>query len=116
MLESDTVSKAAGVVGISTRTIYDRMRTDEFKALYCHARADVLRAAVNNMTGRLSEAVDAVADIMNDKDVNPATRLQAAQTILSNEGKYSEWLQTAENSANRASTPVQDRMFYDVFD
>ena len=115
LLQSGTVEQAAAAAGISPRTVYDRMRDDEFKSLYAHAKADVLRAAVFNLNGRLSSAVDAIADIMNDKTVNPATRLQAAQTLLNNAGKYSELLQTAEKAANRATTPAGERMFEGLF-
>lgn len=45
-------------------------------------------------------AVDTVAEIMQDKEANPATRLQAAQTLLNNASKFAsrlagdEWQQT----------------------
>lgn len=37
-------------------------------------------------------AIDAVAEIMTDKEVNAAVRLQAAQTIINNAGKFAERL------------------------
>lgn len=35
---------------------------------------------------------------MNDKEVTPAVRLQAAQTILNNAGKFAERLRSDEKS------------------
>lgn len=105
LLQTGTIEKAAAAAGVSTRTIYDRMREQEFKGLYAHAKAAILRAAVNSMNEKLSAAVDEIADIMQDKSVNPATRLQAAQTLLNNAGKYNDLLQAAEKAANKASMP-----------
>ena len=110
LLQHGTIEKAAAAVGISTRTIYDRMREQEFKGLYSHAKADVLRAAVNNMNAQLSVAINEIADIMQDKSVNPAIRLQAAQTILNNAGKYWDTLQAAEKTANKESTPPDEAL------
>ena len=50
---------------------------------------------INN---KLSEAIDTVSEIMTDKEVNAATRLQAAQTLISNAAKFSERLQHEELS------------------
>lgn len=115
LLQHGTIEKAAAAVGISTRTVYDRMREREFKGLYAHAKADVLRAAVNNMTAQLSVAINEIADIMQDKSANPAIRLQAAQTILNNAGKYWDVLQAAEKTANKDSTPP-DEALANMFD
>lgn len=108
LLQEGTIEKAAAAANVSPRSIYDRMREQEFKSLYSHAKADVLRAAVNNMNEKLSAAVNEIADIMQDKSVNPATRLQAAQTILNNAGKYNDLLTAAEKTANKDSTPPDE--------
>ena len=108
LLQNGTIEKAAAAAGVSARTVYDRMREQEFKGLYSHAKADLLRSAVVNMNEKLAAAVDEIADIMQDKTVNPAVRLQAAQTLLNNAGKYNELLTAAEKTANRNSTPPDE--------
>lgn len=65
--------------------------------MYRAAKADLIRAAVFNLNNQLQEAVNTVAEIMADKENNPAIRLQAAQTILNNAGKFSQRLQIDEN-------------------
>lgn len=42
-------------------------------------------------------AIDAVAEIMTDKEVNAAVRLQAAQTIINNAGKFADRLTKDES-------------------
>lgn len=106
LLQNGTVKAAAQAAGTTPRTIYDRMQEREFIAAYNSAKNDIIRQSVFSINGKLSEAINAVAEIMNDPKVNPATRLQAAQTILNNAGKFSERLakdeKTARNSAQSA--------------
>lgn len=96
LIQSGTVKAAAEAAGVSTRTIYDRMQTREFVALYEAAKNDLIRQAVFSINGKLSAAIDEVSDIMTDKAVNPATRLQAAQTIINNAAKFAERLTGSE--------------------
>lgn len=97
LLNSGTLKVAASAVGISERALYDRMNRGEFQALYKSAKADLIRAAVFNLNNQLQEAINTVSEIMTDKENNPAIRLQAAQTILNNAGKFSQRLQADEN-------------------
>ena len=98
LIASGTITEAAAKVGISARTIYDRMATKDFKALYHGAKTDIIRAAVLKINKTLTDAIETVSEIMTDKEVNPATRLQAAQTIIGNAAKFSERLQREEHS------------------
>lgn len=100
LLQHKTVAEAAQAAGISTRTLYDRMQTDEFQGLYTAARTEVYRHAVAHLSEKLTAAIDTVADIMQDEDVNPAVRLQAAQTIINNANKCNDRL-TAEEQRTK---------------
>ena len=92
LLQHGTIKDAAAAAGTTPRTIYDRMNDREFRAEYMEAKNDIIRKAVFTINEKLSAAIDAVAEIMTDKDNNPAVRLQAAQTILNNAGKFAERL------------------------
>ncbi len=100
LLQFGTIKEAADNAGTTTAFIYERMKAPEFIELYRGAKNDIIRAAVFNINKQLGAAVDTVAEIMQDKTVNPATRLQAAQTLLNNAGKFAtrlnndEWQQT----------------------
>lgn len=98
LLDNGTLKTAAAAAGISERALYDRMNKGEFQALYKAAKADLIRAAVFNLNKQLQAAIDTVAEIMTDQDANPAIRLQAAQTILNNAGKFSQRLAVDEHS------------------
>lgn len=101
LLSNGTQRAAAAACGVDERTIYNRMNDGDFKALYNAAKADLIRAAVFNINNQLQAAINTVVEVMNDKESNPAIRLQAAQTILNNAGKFSERLASSEASVTR---------------
>ena len=96
LLSNGTIKEAAAAAGLSQRALYDRMNTGDFQCLYKAAKADIIRAAVVSLNGKLQEAINIVAEIMADKENNPATRLQAAQTILNTAAKFTQRLATEE--------------------
>lgn len=98
LLNNGTLKAAAAAAGVSERTIYDRMNNGEFQALYKAAKADLIRAAVFSINGKLQAAIDTIEGIMLDENNNAAVRLQAAQTILNNAGKFAQRLQADETS------------------
>lgn len=97
LLDTGTIKGAAAALKMSERAIYDRMKTGDFQELYKSAKADLIRAAVVKINTHLQEAIDTAAEIMTNKDNNPAIRLQAAQTILNSAGKFAQHLQENEN-------------------
>lgn len=98
LLNSGTIKAAAAAAGVSERTVYDRMADGEFQALYKAAKADLIRAAVLSLNGKVQAAIDTIADVMNNEQNNPATRLQAAQTILNSAARFTQRLQADESS------------------
>ncbi len=104
LISNGTIKAAAAAVGVTERTIYDRMNGKDFKALYKSAKVDVVRKAIFELNDQIGAAVEAVVSIMGDKDVNPAIRLQAAQTILNNANKFSERLNDDENKVSAERT------------
>ena len=105
LLACSTVSEAAKKCGLATRTLYDRMKYKSFQLLYNGAKADVLRKAVFLITGKLTEAVEVVSEILSDTSVNPAIRLQAAQTIINSAVKLTDKLQSDEQWNRNENSP-----------
>ena len=96
LITNGTATAAAKAVGISAKTIYDRMGDSDFLTLYRDVKADILRQSVTNLNGHISAAVQTVVSVMNDKENNAAVRLQAAQTILNTAAKFSKTLTEIE--------------------
>jgi hypothetical protein len=98
LMSNGTIKDSAAAIGLSERTIYDRMSNGEFIEKYKSAKADIVRKAVFELNKQIGAAVNTVIEIMSDTTVNPAIRLQAAQTILNNANKFAERLNDDEQS------------------
>ena len=112
LLQSATLKEAAELAGISPRSLYDRMNREDFVAAYQRAKAEHLRAALLSLNGKVEEAIATTTEIMQDKKTNPATRLQAAQTILNYAGRMTKQLSQEEAEATRAARIAQDAFLF----
>lgn len=118
LITHGTQKEAAAALGVSERTLFDRMQDGEFKAQYKSTKADILRAAAFNVSSKLNEAVEVIADIMNDKAVSPSTRLQAAQTIIKNSGVMAAQLSDSEKAVTgqlRLNEEAERSSLFDFF-
>lgn len=111
LLTSGTIKAAAAQAGLSQRAIYDRMTDREFNAKYSAAKSDIMREAVNRINDKLTKAIDTIAEIMENKETAAATRLQAAQAIITNAEKFAGRL-TAEEVGIINNT--RQRSFFDI--
>ena len=111
LLQHGTVKAAAEAAGTSPRTVYDRMQDRAFRAAYSAAKDDIIRKAVFSINEKLSEAIEAVAEIMRDKETNAAVRLQAAQTILNNAERFAARLRSDETYSRREGQDPFDLSF-----
>lgn len=112
LLQSATLKEAAVLAGISPRSLYDRMNKEDFIAAYQRAKAEHLRAALLSLNGKVEEAIATTAEIMRDEKTNPATRLQAAQTILNHAGRISKQLSQEEAEATKAARIAQNGLLF----
>ena len=105
LIQHGTIKAAAEAAGTAPRTIYDRMREKDFRAEYEDAKTDIIRKAVISMNEKLSADIDTVCDIMTDEGANVAVRLQAAQTIINNAGKFADRLSRQEERSRDIRDP-----------
>ena len=103
LMERGTITAAAEAAGVSARTIHDRMKDLDFMNQYTAAKNDMLRSVCITMNGKIAEAVETIAEIMNDPEANAAVRLQAAQSILNTANKFTERLTASEWQADKKS-------------
>lgn len=90
LIAHSSVRAAAEACSVSEAAIYDRMKDEAFMKLYDRARDDLLRGCIGKLESQLSGAVDVIASVMNDEDVNPAVRVQAARQILEYSARIGE--------------------------
>lgn len=99
LMTHKTVKEAARSLEISVRSIYNKLAEPEFQGLYTVVKADLLRNTVNSMNAHIEQAVNIIAEVMEDSNTNPAVRLQAAQSMLNYASKFSERLHGLEIQA-----------------
>ena len=111
LLSNGTIAAAAGNCGLSPRSIYDRMSTQEFNTIYSAAKADILRTALVSVNSRLSSAISTISEIMDNAENNPAIRLQAAQALINTAGKFTERL----NAQDKKTFDTQTALPFEFF-
>ena len=90
ILTHGTIKKAAAALGISARTIYNRLRDPATRELYAQARGQLLESATATLCDALGDAVDFLHHTVCDPDAPLGLRVQSADSLLRNAIKYSE--------------------------
>ena len=108
LLSEKTISAAAKKIGISERSIYNRMQTASFQQEYETARRRVLECTLLNLQGCLNAAAETICQIMLDGDASPQTRLNACNMIFCQYLKFSEHLENCSQKARENP--------FDIFD
>lgn len=108
LITHGTIKEAAGVLNVSAKTIYNMMADNEFKQMYEYAQADILSNSIKTCQNKVTEAIECIADIMNDKTVNAQTRLQAAQTMLKTSTSMYELINKMWDKAEHETKSIFD--------
>lgn len=90
LCNAGSVKAASRECGVSPPTIYRRLQDDAFRQKLDAVRDDALKEASARLSGRLTAAVDALTEIMNDRNTAQQTRANAAAQILSYGLRFAE--------------------------
>lgn len=82
LLEKSTIRGAAESIDIGEVTLYRWLGNDEFQTAYRQAKSKIVGHAISRLQNASGEAVDALMEIIRDKEKPPSTRVTAARTIL----------------------------------
>lgn len=80
----------ASEAGLTTRALQLRARKPIFQAELRRARDEAVQGAVAALDGRLTDAVEVLAQIMLDETVPPQVRVNAAGTLIDKAAKLTE--------------------------
>lgn len=97
-----SVAATATQLGIAESTIYRRLQDNEFRSKLETVKGDTLRECKAVYMESAEKARAVVESIMENDRVNPATRLQASQTIINTAVKFIELAEKAEDRALKA--------------
>jgi len=82
LLEQPSLSRAAEVAGIGKSTLFRYMQDDDFRKQYMAARRDAVSQAVGRLQRSMTRAVDALDEIVGDRQAPPYARIVAARAII----------------------------------
>lgn len=108
-----TIKDAAQSVGVTERTIYNKMRDAKFELLYRCARTDILRGTVSEVSAQVKDALGVIGEIMHSEDASAQVRLNAAQMILTYSEKQQNRLK-AEETGSMPTPPIEETMMLDM--
>jgi hypothetical protein len=90
LLSCPTIREASAKCKVPERTITDYLAKPEFMERYKEAKADIVRGVSDKMQGKMSQAVDVIGELMEQKRTPPAVRLSASKTVLEIGLKFQE--------------------------
>jgi len=90
LIAQGSIKEAAAELGCTARTIYERMKKPDFKALYERAKGDLLKTVTARLQGSACKAVSVLEEIMGDPETAPQTRANCAASILQYTARYTE--------------------------
>jgi hypothetical protein len=82
LLSHSTVAGAARATGISARTATVWLKSPEFKEIYVESRRATLEASAGLLRACASGSIQALSEIVNDREAASTARVQAAGRIL----------------------------------
>ena len=84
LLSTPTVRAASQACGVSESVIYSRLKEPDFRERYDKERREMLTQSAAALQTHLGAAIEAMGEIVNDKETNAQTRLNAAEAVIRN--------------------------------
>ena len=90
VLGSTSNRKAARALGLSERSLYRRLESEELQRKLRDAQGVLLNDAVTQMRRSLTEAASVIVSVMNNQECSPQVRINAADLLLKGYMRLSE--------------------------
>lgn len=82
LLTTNSVKEAAQSARCSQTAIFDRLKDDQFQKEMHAAQADLMHESLGMLSQLSTQAVQTLADIMNDPDATDTSKISTAKIIL----------------------------------
>lgn len=82
LISQPTMKEAATSAGVGETTLWRWLQQKDFQVAYQEARRESVKHAIAKLQNKTGEAVDVLAEIMNNSDANPFARVSAAKAII----------------------------------
>ena len=108
LISLPTICDAAKSVGVGEKTLFRWLQLPEFQEAYRKARREIVKQAVAQIQGALSEAVKTLSDIMKDSKAPASARVTAARSIIDTAIKAVE-IEDLESRLSALEEHIKDR-------
>lgn len=82
LLSNSSIPAAAQAINVGERTLWRWIQVEPFKTAYLDARREVVRQAIALVQVGMSEAVQALRDILTNVDAPASARVSAAKAMI----------------------------------
>jgi hypothetical protein len=96
LLSQPTIAKAAEACELGERTLYRYLGEDDFREELHERQRQILDAATAGLVGMAGDAVQALRDVLKDKETPPSVKVRAALGWLNESRKAVELGDLAE--------------------
>lgn len=90
LMANPTIREASKASGIPERTLWRYLKQQDFSGRLEAEKGKLISVASDRLKSKLDAATRAIADVMEDADAPPQTRINAAKIILEFSLKYAE--------------------------
>lgn len=99
LLAKPSINEAAKDAGVNVRTVYRWLEEPSFSQALTKAQDQAIDAAARGLVGLTEKAIGVVEGVLDDPTGHPATKLRAADLVLSNMLKLVELRNLSERIA-----------------
>ena len=76
------IATASDELGVTRQAIYNRLQQPAFRQKLQNERQGKFQIANSKLTDKMSQAIETLSSVMNDREVSAGTRIKAARTLL----------------------------------
>lgn len=82
LIGARNIQDAAKIARVGERSLYRWLATADFRSALLVAEGEAIDMATRRLIGLQDQAIDALTEVLNDKEVSQAVRVRASQIVL----------------------------------
>jgi hypothetical protein len=88
LLQGESIENTAKAVGVSSQSIDNWLKKDDFKEQFNKGKDQVYSAVVNKLTTLATKALDSLESVLDSREASHDTKVRAAKVVVDNIPRY----------------------------
>ena len=105
LIQNKTILESSKALGITPKTIYNRLEKNECRSLYEQAKSDILRESVMNVINMTKKATGVIEAVMDDVNTPPVVRVKCATYIISMATELNNKMYETDSRGRKITNP-----------